>query len=256
MAGSWDCSSRTIPGHRRAGRPGACAGLAGVGREPPDRQCRAQRPQRLPALRRLDPDPSISVRGADPARRADARSGPQQASGAIPWSQAHVGCMVAAVGTSALFLACYLYYHARAGSMPFAQGGLLRDRLLLDPPLTHPPRDPLRPPHPDHRPPGLGRPARSSRLHRLVDPADLAVRRRHRRRYLRPALSPTAAPVRRVTRPVIATSRRRETTGHTATVGMAAALGEGRRIAELFAISGRFTDCFDRIHRILARCPV
>lgn len=34
--------------------------------------------------------------------------------------------MMAAVCTSTLFLACYLYYHYRAGSMPFGQGGMLR----------------------------------------------------------------------------------------------------------------------------------
>jgi protein SCO1 len=42
-----------------------------------------------------------------------------------PRVRAHIGCMVAAVCTSALFLACYLYYHARAGSMPFSRGGPL-----------------------------------------------------------------------------------------------------------------------------------
>jgi protein SCO1/2/putative membrane protein len=42
-----------------------------------------------------------------------------------PRVRAHIGCMVAAVCTSALFLACYLYYHSRAGSMPFSRGGPL-----------------------------------------------------------------------------------------------------------------------------------
>jgi protein SCO1/2 len=43
-----------------------------------------------------------------------------------PLVKAHIACMAAAVVTSALFLVCYLYYHFRSGSMPFAQGGLLR----------------------------------------------------------------------------------------------------------------------------------
>jgi protein SCO1/2/putative membrane protein len=43
-----------------------------------------------------------------------------------PLVKGHIACMVAAVCTSALFLACYLYYHYRAGSMPFGQGGMLR----------------------------------------------------------------------------------------------------------------------------------
>jgi protein SCO1/2/putative membrane protein len=42
-----------------------------------------------------------------------------------PRVKAHIVCMAAAVSTSALFLACYLYYHARAGSMPFSRGGPL-----------------------------------------------------------------------------------------------------------------------------------
>ena len=42
-----------------------------------------------------------------------------------PLVRAHVGCMIAAICTSALFLACYLLYHALAGSMPFSRGGLL-----------------------------------------------------------------------------------------------------------------------------------
>jgi protein SCO1/2/putative membrane protein len=42
-----------------------------------------------------------------------------------PLVKAHTGCMIAAVCTSALFLVCYLYYHARAGSMPFSRGGPL-----------------------------------------------------------------------------------------------------------------------------------
>ena len=38
----------------------------------------------------------------------------------------HVVCMLLAVATSALFLACYLVYHCQAGSMPFRHGGALR----------------------------------------------------------------------------------------------------------------------------------
>ncbi len=43
-----------------------------------------------------------------------------------PLVRGHIACMIAAVATSALFLACYLYYHYRAGSMPFGQAGVLR----------------------------------------------------------------------------------------------------------------------------------
>jgi putative membrane protein len=39
---------------------------------------------------------------------------------------AHRACMIAAVGTSALFLACYLYFHAHVGDIRF-----------LGPPLWH-----------------------------------------------------------------------------------------------------------------------
>ncbi len=45
---------------------------------------------------------------------------------AQPLVKGHIACMMAAVCTSTLFLACYLYYHYRAGSMPFGQGGMLR----------------------------------------------------------------------------------------------------------------------------------
>lgn len=45
---------------------------------------------------------------------------------AHPLVRGHIACMVSAIGTSALFLACYLLYHYRAGSMPFSQGGPLR----------------------------------------------------------------------------------------------------------------------------------
>lgn len=43
-----------------------------------------------------------------------------------PMIRGHIACMVSAIATSALFLTCYLIYHSRAGSMPFAQGGPLR----------------------------------------------------------------------------------------------------------------------------------
>lgn len=43
-----------------------------------------------------------------------------------PLVRGHIACMVSAVSASALFLACYLYYHYRAGSMAFAHGGPLR----------------------------------------------------------------------------------------------------------------------------------
>lgn len=37
--------------------------------------------------------------------------------------RAHIACMVAALVTSGVFLACYLYYHAHAGSVKFTQQG-------------------------------------------------------------------------------------------------------------------------------------
>lgn len=43
-----------------------------------------------------------------------------------PEVRAHVVCMLLAVLTSAVFLACYLVYHYQAGSMPFREGGLIR----------------------------------------------------------------------------------------------------------------------------------
>jgi protein SCO1/2/putative membrane protein len=43
-----------------------------------------------------------------------------------PLVKGHIACMISAVCTSTLFLACYLYYHYRAGSVPFAQGGASR----------------------------------------------------------------------------------------------------------------------------------
>lgn len=45
---------------------------------------------------------------------------------ADPLVKGHVACMLAAIATSSLFLGCYLLYHFEAGSMPFAQGGLVR----------------------------------------------------------------------------------------------------------------------------------
>ncbi len=38
----------------------------------------------------------------------------------------HRACMLLAVLTSTLFLACYLYYHARVGSVPFRGTGWVR----------------------------------------------------------------------------------------------------------------------------------
>jgi len=38
----------------------------------------------------------------------------------------HRACMLAAVGTSAVFLACYLYYHAHVGSVHFPGQGWVR----------------------------------------------------------------------------------------------------------------------------------
>ena len=43
-----------------------------------------------------------------------------------PLVRGHIACMLGALGTSTLFLACYLLYHFRAGSMPFSQGGVVR----------------------------------------------------------------------------------------------------------------------------------
>jgi uncharacterized membrane protein YozB (DUF420 family) len=39
---------------------------------------------------------------------------------------AHIACMVAALATSALFLACYLYYHAHVGATRFQGTGWIR----------------------------------------------------------------------------------------------------------------------------------
>jgi putative membrane protein len=40
--------------------------------------------------------------------------------------KAHIFCMVSACVTSALFLACYLYYHFHHGSTPFQGQGFIR----------------------------------------------------------------------------------------------------------------------------------
>jgi len=40
--------------------------------------------------------------------------------------QAHRRCMIAAFATSAVFLACYLVYHAQVGSVPFTRQGAVR----------------------------------------------------------------------------------------------------------------------------------
>lgn len=39
---------------------------------------------------------------------------------------AHRACMVSAFAVSAVFLACYLYYHAQVGSVPFTGTGWVR----------------------------------------------------------------------------------------------------------------------------------
>ena len=38
----------------------------------------------------------------------------------------HRACMLAALATSALFLVCYIAYHAQVGSVPFTRQGLVR----------------------------------------------------------------------------------------------------------------------------------
>ena len=40
--------------------------------------------------------------------------------------QRHKACMIAAVATSSVFLACYLYYHAHVGSVRFPGQGWVR----------------------------------------------------------------------------------------------------------------------------------
>jgi uncharacterized membrane protein YozB (DUF420 family) len=40
--------------------------------------------------------------------------------------QAHQRCMLAALATSTLFLACYVVYHANVGSRPFGGQGVVR----------------------------------------------------------------------------------------------------------------------------------
>ena len=49
---------------------------------------------------------------------------------------AHKRCMIAAFVTSTLFLACYLYYHAHAGSKSFPGTGTVRS-VYLSILLTH-----------------------------------------------------------------------------------------------------------------------
>jgi protein SCO1/2/putative membrane protein len=43
-----------------------------------------------------------------------------------PLVRGHIFCMISAVAASAVFLGCYLYYHYKAGSTSFSQGGPLR----------------------------------------------------------------------------------------------------------------------------------
>jgi putative membrane protein len=49
---------------------------------------------------------------------------------------AHIRCMVSALVTSAVFLACYLFYHFHAGSVKFTHPGIVRT-LYLSILLTH-----------------------------------------------------------------------------------------------------------------------
>jgi uncharacterized membrane protein YozB (DUF420 family) len=44
---------------------------------------------------------------------------------------AHRACMIAAVVSSALFLACYVYFHAHVGDIHFLGGGVWRTIYLL-----------------------------------------------------------------------------------------------------------------------------
>lgn len=57
---------------------------------------------------------------------AEAAAIPPRSTWDDPLVKGHVACMLAAITTSALFLGCYLLYHFKAGSMPFAQGGIVR----------------------------------------------------------------------------------------------------------------------------------
>ena len=115
-------------------------------------------------------------------------------SGRSVWDQplvkAHITCMISAVGTSSLFLVCYLVYHYYAGSYPFPQGGFLRVlylSILLSHTVLATASVPLilitliRAWRGD-----LAR----TRPDRHGDLSDLAVRRRHRRRHLLHALPP------------------------------------------------------------------
>jgi protein SCO1/2/putative membrane protein len=52
--------------------------------------------------------------------------GPQDVIWAQPLVKGHIACMISAICTSTLFLACYLYYHHQAGSLPYSQGGASR----------------------------------------------------------------------------------------------------------------------------------
>ena len=103
--------------------------------------------------------------------------------------EAHRACMLAACGTSTLFLISYLVYHANVGSVPYTGQGLARTvyfailvshivlaALILPLALT------------TARP----RPARAVRAappHRPLDAAHLALRLGHGRGRLRHALS-------------------------------------------------------------------
>ncbi len=39
---------------------------------------------------------------------------------------AHKACMIGAAGVSAVFMVCYLIYHAKVGNIPFAGEGIIR----------------------------------------------------------------------------------------------------------------------------------
>ena len=103
----------------------------------------------------------------------------------------HLTCMLLAVLTSAVFLACYLVYHYHAGSVRFPGTGAGPSPLLHHPDLAHAAGN-VR----SRAPGGLDPPSRfparffEARRGRRHDIPDLALRLRDRRRHLLHALPP------------------------------------------------------------------
>ena len=119
------------------------------------------------------------------------RSAPSVSLARSPAVRAHVVCMLLAVATSAIFLACYLVYHYQAGSMPFRHGGPIALGLLHDLAFPHRSGDVRRRSAGDSDA-SSGRPARlrETRPNRPSHFSHLALCLGHRRRDLPAALPP------------------------------------------------------------------